>query len=371
MGENHSLSLKVSWLSIFVNTFLAVVQFIIGILTGSISIMVDATDSLRDIAATGVVVFSLNLSQRPADTEHPFGHGRIEDVGGIIISLLLVLVGFAFLKDSFLRLIHPKHVTMNFLIVGIMALVAAIKFYLGFITQVISRKASSQILEADAFHHYTDCITTFIVAAGLIFVKIGFTYVDSILGFIIALLIIYWSSKMLKSFTDNLIGKRAPAEFYNKVKDIALSFNFVKGVHDIEIHTYGDNRIISLHIELSPGLLLEEAHSIADSIEKKIYSEKLGRCIVHMDLKGKAKAAEKIEIEKIIKDFLSKNKCAKDFHGIEVITIEELTSLNFHLLFEKGTPLNKTHALSHELSGILKQKFGFAKVNIHMEPYGR
>ncbi|MFA5271395.1 MAG: cation diffusion facilitator family transporter [Candidatus Omnitrophota bacterium] len=369
MENYHSLSLRVSWFSIFVNAILAIAQFIVGMASGSISIIVDAVDSLRDIVATGVVVFSLNLSRKPADKEHPFGHGRIEDVGGIIISLLLVLIGLTFLKDSFLRLIHPKTVTINFFIVGIMAVVAIVKLFLGYITQVVSKKASSQILEADAFHHYTDCITTFLVAFGLIFVKLGFTYVDSILGLIIALLIIYWSYNMLRTFTDNLIGKRAPLEFYDKIKNIASAFKFVEGVHDIEIHSYGDNRVISLHIELSPTLSLEEAHSVADSIEKKIHSQKLGKCVVHMDLKHRAQAAEKRILEKAIRDFLRKNRCVKDFHGTEIITVEDTSIVNFHLQFEKKTPLEETHLISHKLSDVLKEKFGFAKVNIHIEPY--
>ncbi|MFA6281195.1 MAG: cation diffusion facilitator family transporter [Candidatus Omnitrophota bacterium] len=369
MENYHSLSLKVSWLSIFVNAVLAVAQFIVGMSSGSISIIVDAVDSLRDIVATGVVVFSLNLSKKPADKEHPFGHGRIEDVGGIIISLLLVLIGLTFLKDSFLRLIHPKAITMNFFIVGVMVAVGIVKLFLGYITQVVSKKASSQILEADAFHHYTDCITTFLVAFGLVFVKLGFTYVDSIIGLLIALLIIYWSYNMLRTFTDNLIGKRAPVEFYNKVKNIASSFKFVEGVHDIEIHSYGDNRVISLHIEMSPALSLEEAHSVADSIEKKIHSEKLGRCVVHMDLKHRAQAAEKLILEKAIRDFVKKNKYTKDFHGTEIITVENISIVNFHLQFEKGTPLEESHAISHKLSALLKEQLGFAKVNIHIEPY--
>jgi cation diffusion facilitator family transporter len=190
MDKYQSLSIKVSWLSIGVNLFISIAQFIIGINSKSISIMTDAADSLRDIVATGVVIFSLNFARKPADKEHPFGHGRIEDVGGVIVALFLLLMGLTFLKESFMRFIKPQPLTINFYIVSIMAVASVIKFLLGFITQFVSKKATSAILEADAFHHYTDCITTAIVAVGLVFVKFGFTYVDAILGFIIAFLII-------------------------------------------------------------------------------------------------------------------------------------------------------------------------------------
>ncbi|MCK9573221.1 MAG: cation-efflux pump [Candidatus Omnitrophica bacterium] len=369
MDKYQSLSIKVSWLSIGVNLLISIAQFIIGINSKSISIMTDAADSLRDIVATAVVIFSLNLAKKPADKEHPFGHGRIEDVGGVIVALFLLLMGLTFLKESFMRFIHPQPLTVNFYIISIMAVASVIKFLLGFITQFVSRKAKSSILEADAFHHYTDCITTIIVAVGLIFVRFGFTFVDAALGFIIAFLIIWWSFKMLREFVDNLLGRCPPVELCEKIKNIALSFKSVAGAHDIEIHSYGKNKVISLHIELSPELSLLEAHSIADSIEKKVHNEGLGRCVVHVDLKGKAKAIEKEMIEKTLAKFMLNNKDVKDFHGIEIIISETTSIVDFHLCFSKNTSLDECHKISHKLSDFLKKQFGFTKVNIHAEPY--
>jgi divalent metal cation (Fe/Co/Zn/Cd) transporter len=250
-----------------------------------------------------------------------------------------------------------------------MVSISIIKLFLGFITQKVSHKASSGILEADAFHHYTDFITTFIVACGLFFVKKGFTYVDSILGLLIAFLIIYWSFTMGKEFCDNLIGKRAPAQVYEEVKAVVSSFRQVAGVHEIEIHSYGKNRIVSLHIELNPSLNLEEAHSVADSIEKKIHNEGLGKCIVHIDLKKDAVLLDKIRVERILKRFLARNNNVKSFHGIEIITTEGVDVLSFHLLLEKNTSLEESHKISHRLLTLLKKKLGFSKVNIHIEPY--
>jgi divalent metal cation (Fe/Co/Zn/Cd) transporter len=224
---------------------------------------------------------------------------------------------------------------------------------------------------ADAFHHYSDFITTFIVAIGLFFVKRGFSYIDSALGLLISFLIIYWSFKMGKEFIDNLIGRRAPTQYYEQIRTIASSFQFVEGVHDIEIHSYGKNKIISLHIELSPALTLEEAHSIADSIEKKIYNADLGRCIVHVDLKKEAVLREKMKVERMLNIFLAKNNKTKGFHGLEIITTEGSDVLNFHLLLEKNVSLQESHVISHRLLKLLKRKFGFSKVNIHIEPYER
>jgi divalent metal cation (Fe/Co/Zn/Cd) transporter len=174
---------------------------------------------------------------------------------------------------------------------------------------------------------------------------------------------------MSKEFIDNLIGKRAPTSLYDRIGKIAANFKFVEGVHDIEIHSYGENRVISLHIELSPSLSLEEAHGVADGIENEIFKEKLGKCVVHVDLKKGTAPMEKKQIEKLIRSIMGFNKKIKDFHGIEIITTESSNILNFHLLLDKNTSLDESHSISHRLRSVLEKKFYFSQVNIHFEPY--
>lgn len=367
----HSLSLRVSWLSIAVNLVLAIIQFVIGFLSNSISILTDAVDSLRDIIATGVVVLSLYISKKPADKSHPFGHGRAEDVGGLTISFLLIIIGFSFLKESLTRLFHPKPIKVDLFIITVMLCFSGVKLLLGLITSGVSRKVSSEILRADAIHHYTDFVTTLIVGVGLLFVRRGgnFVHIDSFLGLVISLIIVFFAIKMSKEFIDNLIGKRAPTSLYDRIGKIAANFKFVEGVHDIEIHSYGENRVISLHIELSPSLSLEEAHGVADGIENEIFKEKLGKCVVHVDLKKGTAPMEKKKIEKLIRSIMGFNKKIKDFHGIEIITTESSNILNFHLLLDKNTSLDESHSISHRLRSVLEKKFYFSQVNIHFEPY--
>jgi cation diffusion facilitator family transporter len=367
----HSLSLRVSWLSIAVNLVLAIIQFVIGFLSNSISILTDAVDSLRDIIATGVVVLSLYISKKPADKSHPFGHGRAEDVGGLTISFLLIIIGFSFLKESLTRLFHPKPIKVDLFIITVMLCFSGVKLLLGLITSGVSRKVSSEILRADAIHHYTDFVTTLIVGVGLLFVRRGgnFVHIDSFLGLVISLIIVFFAIKMSKEFIDNLIGKRAPTSLYDRIGKIAANFKFVEGVHDIEIHSYGENRVISLHIELSPSLSLEEAHGVADGIENEIFKEKLGKCVVHVDLKKGTAPMEKKQIEKLIRSIMGFNKKIKDFHGIEIITTESSNILNFHLLLDKNTSLDESHSISHRLRSVLEKKFYFSQVNIHFEPY--
>jgi cation diffusion facilitator family transporter len=285
--QKHLLCLKISWISIGINLFLAVVKFIVGVLSNSISILTDAAHSLSDLGTTLVVIVSLRLSRKPADEQHPFGHGRAEDVGGLILSVTLFFVGIGFLKSSLVRLVLPQSVNINLIFIIIVFITAICKFIMGAVTQHIARKNASQILRTDAFHHYSDAVTSLAVGFGLFLVRANFVYLDSYLGIFISLLIVVWAFQSGKEFVDNLIGKKVSADFYQRIKDVAERFDVVEGVHGIEVHSYGDNKMISLHIELKPSLSLQEAHDVADSIEKKMVESKLGKCLVHVDLKHK------------------------------------------------------------------------------------
>lgn len=370
-NNRYKSSLTISWISILVNLFVAALKFIVGFLSNSIAILTDAAHSLEDLLTTVVVIVSLYGSRKPPDEGHPFGHGRVEYVGGLILSFLLILMGLAFLKNSIVRFFNPQSVNINIIFMAAVLFTAIVKLILGVATNRVSQKVSSQILKTDALHHYSDCITSLAVVIGLIFVKLGFLYVDCVVGGIISLVIIFWALKMGREFIDSLIGKRAPDFVYEKVKAIALSFVSVEGVHDIEVHSYGENRVISLHIEMDPALSLEEAHGIADSIEKKAAQEDLGKCIVHVDLKEKEKTRSKDRVEKLISQLVAIDSKIKDFHNVEIISAGRRSILNFHLLLDKQVPLDDLHKLCHGLSRIIKKELGFWKVNIHFEPYER
>jgi len=365
----YKLSLRVASASIGINAALALWQFFLGLATRSVAVMADAADSLRDIVATTVIIIGMRVSRKPADEEHPFGHGRAEDVGGLIAAIFLFLVGLTFLKDSLLRLAKPVTLDITPFSVVVMFAIAAVKFIMGAVTLKTARRAGSQALETDAYHHYTDFITTLVVAVGLILAQKGVRYVDSLLGLGIAGLIIYWSSKMTWEFIDKLLGRRASQDVYEQVKNIALTFATVRGVHDIAVHSYGRQNLISMHVEVHPGLTLLEAHSVASGVEDKINQAGLGKCVVHLDVSFPADACGKEEIEKVMRELMSFSHRIKDFHGLEVISAESGAILNFHLLLEKHTSLQESHALSHRLAQVLKDKFSFVKVNIHLEPY--
>ncbi len=365
----HSVSMSTAGVSVVVNIILTVVKLVLGIISGSIAIMADAFHSFSDIVTTSVVMLTFSISRRPADSRHPFGHGRIEDIAGLLMCFVLALVGVEFIKYSIVRFFTPSKLHINNLTVGIIFSTAVVKIILGAFTSMRARLVRSSLLGTDAAHHYSDGLTSFIIGGGLIFVKKGFYAWDTYLGIFVALLIILWAVKMGWGFFDNLLGRRVSEEVYARIKEVALSFPEVKDVHDVEVHSYGHRKIVSLHIVVDKDLSLEKGHSVADSVEKRLLQEGVSECITHVDITKEIPKVKHTHVEKVILNFINAHPLLKDFHKLRIITTESENILNFHLLLDSNISLEESHEISHKLSQLLKSVFKFSQVNIHLEPY--
>jgi cation diffusion facilitator family transporter len=364
----YSVSLRVSLMSVVVNIILTLVKLILGIISNSVAIITDAIHSFSDLATTLVVIFSINISKKPADRRHPFGHGRAEDVGGFAVSFILFLVGIAFFKESLMRLVQPQAVKITVEIIIAILITALVKLFLGIFTSNRARRIKSSLLSTDALHHYSDLYTSLAVFIGLIFVKNGFVSIDAWLGIFVSLFIVFAAVKQGRLFIDNLIGKQISGDDDKKIRSIVLSFPRVESVHGINVHSYGRNRIISLHIVVQKNLSLEDAHSLADSIEKKIYSEGLGKCLVHVDLQKVSLGGRRSDIEKAITYLVDFYPAVTGYHSLDMICTENKNIINFHIMLDKGTSLEDAHHMSHAISSFLKTNFNLSQVNIHIEP---
>ncbi len=365
----YNLSIKISAIGVGINVFLGIIKLILGIITNSIAIIADAFHSFSDLITTIVVIVSLQLSKKPADKQHPFGHGRIEDIGGLFVCFILAWVGFNFLRVSFLRLFDIQKVYITSGVIIVILITAVVKLFLGIFTNVFSKRLHSFILHTDAVHHYSDFLTSLVVGLGLVFVRKGRYLFDGYLGIFVAVVILFWAIKLAKEFIDNLIGKEVSSDIYNKIKEIVFSFPHIEDVHDINIHSYGRKMIVSLHIVVKKDLLLEEAHRLADSIEKRLDSEGIGKCIVHIDVAKHSLSPSYSTVEKAIMRLIQRISFLKGFHKVEIITTEADNILNFHLLIDKSISLKDSHLVSHRIANFLKKKFNFSEINIHIEPY--
>ncbi|MGC8757976.1 MAG: cation diffusion facilitator family transporter [Caldisericaceae bacterium] len=268
--SRQSIGYLEAWVSIFGNFALFIGKLLLGLAINSLSLIADAFHSLSDVLTSAVVIVGFKLGEKPPDKEHPFGHGRIEIIATLIIAFLLFIVAYEVGRDAVTRLLHPQKVEFNYIAVIFMFGSAGFKEWMASFSIFLGKKINSGALIADAWHHRSDAIASALVAIGLIFMKFNLYFVDGILALFVAALIGWVAVELTLSSSNLLIGEAPDAELVEKIGEAALSVKGVIGLHDVYVHDYLTNKIISLHVEVNDDLSVDEAHEIATNVEDKV-----------------------------------------------------------------------------------------------------
>ncbi|MBP8819442.1 MAG: cation transporter [Syntrophomonadaceae bacterium] len=272
-----------AWFSIIGNFMLAIIKGVLGVMVNSISLIADAVHTASDVITSIVVIAGFKLAAIPPDEEHPHGHGRIEFIATLIISILLAAVGVKFGIDSYKRLIANTPVAGSYFVVVVMLLAGLFKELMSRFSIDLGQRISSSTLIADAWHHRTDAIASVLVAIAILASQFGYYWVDAILGFCVSGLIIWTAIEIFRESCSKIIGENDPYQV-EEISQLALSIPGVMATHDISVHDYGANKMVVIHIEVDKNLTLLRAHDIADQVENSI-NEKLftSNTTVHVD----------------------------------------------------------------------------------------
>ena len=273
-----------AFVSIIINIILAVIKTIFGLMLNSISLIADAVHTASDVLTSVVVILGFKLSAAPPDEKHPHGHGRIEFIASLIISLMLIGVGIKFGIDSYHRYLENTPVKGSYLVVAVMIAAALIKEWMSRLSIDMGNRISSSALIADAWHHRTDAIASLLVALAILASQFGYYRVDAVLGFAVSALIIWTGIEIFNDSTSKLIGESDDTQI-EKINNLALGVFGVKSCHDIAVHDYGANKVVSLHIEVQGTMMLYQAHEIAQQVEETINREMYALTTVHLDSK--------------------------------------------------------------------------------------
>ncbi|HHV78388.1 MAG TPA: cation transporter [Firmicutes bacterium] len=275
-----------AWVSIIGNTVLATINFSLGVLLNSIALMANATHTAADVLTSLVVLFGFREANRPADKEHPYGHGRVETIATLIIAILLIIVGVEFAKSSIDRLISRVSIQGSVTAAGVLFVVGVLKELMARFSIDLGKAISASALEADAWHHRSDGIANWMVGVSLILGRFGYGWLDAVFGLGVSALIVYTGFKLAKSSSSTLIGEKPDDELVASVKELVLSVPNVKSTHKFSLHDYGGKRILTLHIQVPDNLHVDESHSIAGWV-KGLLKEKLGiETVVHVEPSG-------------------------------------------------------------------------------------
>lgn len=283
MTKNEKYFYLEGWLSIVFNIFLFALKYWAGIVTGSLAIIADAWHTLSDSFSSIILVVGIKYSHKPADDEHPFGHGRIELILSIIIGVLLLFVSFEFLSEAIKKISDKEYVIYgNFaIIVTIISIIS--KEILAQIAFWLAKKANSTVLKADAWHHRSDAVSSIVILIG-IFLGKYFWWIDILLGVIVALLIAYAAWGILKDAFNPLIGENPDPDLKEKIKNICSEVGETNvRPHHFHIHKYGNHTELTFHLKFPDNLMLLEAHNEVSLIEEKIKNELNIEATIHME----------------------------------------------------------------------------------------
>jgi cation diffusion facilitator family transporter len=269
--------------SIIGNTALALLKFLLGWMTNSIALMADAFHTGSDVLTSAVVVIGFWTAKKPADMEHPYGHGRIEHIATLIISLLLIWVGIEFAHASYIRLREPRIVKWSIVAFGLMIFSAVAKEWMARFALAIGKLIQSDMLKGDAWHHRSDAIASALVALSMIATYFGSKRIDSYFGIGVAVLIIYTGLDLLRSIISVLVGKKPSRDLINRIVKAGLSVEGVQQVHDINVHEYGSQKVISLHVRIPGKMDTVRSHHRAHLVERAIADSLNASVVVHVD----------------------------------------------------------------------------------------
>ena len=273
-----------STVGIVCNIILFVSKFIIGTIANSVAIISDAFNNLTDCLSCIITMFGYNLASKPADKEHPFGHGRMEYFTSLIIAVFIIIVGFEFFKTSLSRIFNKEDIDVTYFTIIVLVLSILLKFWMYLFNKKMSTIFNNQAMMATSYDSLSDAMTTSITLIGSIISLFTSFPIDVVIGLIVSGLIIKTAISIIKDTLDELLGKPADKETTQQLLDIVMSHQGILGVHDLMIHNYGPNNMIaSLHAEVDAKQNVLEAHDTIDNIEKEIFEKMKIMTTIHLD----------------------------------------------------------------------------------------
>ncbi|MDI6617702.1 MAG: cation diffusion facilitator family transporter [Clostridiales bacterium] len=354
----QSYGTLVSIIGLIINSMLFLIEFIIGILVNSIAVTADSFDKLSDASSSVITLAGFKLSNKPADKEHPFGHGRIEYLSAMLVASLILLVGVRFISSSFSRILKPQDVKFNIIFFLIILLAIPLKLYLSHLNKYIGKKINSSALKAAGADSLNDVFTLSGVVLSMIISGFLHIHIDGYVGVLIAFAIIMSGISIMKDTIDPLLGEAPDPTLVKEIKRLALSHKLIIGIHDLVIHNYGPGRCMaSFHAEVPYNVDIMTLHSEIDKTEKEITNKLNIFTVIHMDPvcnDSKEISDAKEEVLAILKKFPE----IGSMHDFRVVGKGKDKNLIFDIVIPFGIKVSpaKKELLKQELTKEIKKK---------------
>ncbi len=266
------------------NLLLALLKLLSGWFFNSIAIMADAVNNLSDSASSIVTLVGFKLSSKPADAKHPYGHARIEYISGMIVSFIVVVLGVQLAQSSIDKILAPEESSFTWITIGVLVVSILLKLWQGLFYRKIGKTISSTTLEATSTDSLNDVISTSAVLAGIIITLLTGVNLDGWLGLLVAVLITISGIRLVMETSQPLLGMAPSQELVQSIYSRILSYDGIIGLHDLEVHSYGEGRIFaSVHCEVDADQDIMISHDIIDNIERDFLQDSGIHLVIHLD----------------------------------------------------------------------------------------
>ena len=347
---------------IFLNLILFAGKLAAGILAHSISIMADAFNNLSDAASSVITLIGFQLSGRRADRDHPFGHGRIEYISGLFVSILILMVGFELGKSSLLRILHPQEILFSASAAVILAISAAVKFYMFLYNRDLAGRIDSVALRSTSLDSLGDFIATSVVLLCQTLSLCFHVQLDGWCGLAVSLFILHTGIKSVADTTDPLLGQAPDPVLSAGIEEMVLHTEGILDLHDLMIHDYGPgHQIVSLHAEVPSAFTLVHAHEIIDRLESRIDSEFGVMSIIHIDPVDSRDHKAHLLRERILKKLRSMHPDA-GLHDFRILRGEGAPAVSFDAQIPFACALSDDAVLSELTEYIRRELPGYQAI---------
>lgn len=283
-GVRQAYGILCGIVGICFNLILFTIKALAGLFSHSIAITADAFNNLSDAASSIITLVGFRMAGQKPDSDHPFGHGRIEYISGLLVSILIVLMGFELVKSSVSKIFHPEAPDYSPVIIGILIFSILVKCYMALYNRRIGTRISSVAMKATAIDSLSDMVATTVVLIGTIVSATSGIIIDGYCGVLVGMFILYSGFVAAKDTISPLLGQPPEPEFVKQINDIVLSYDAVTGIHDLIVHNYGPGRtLISLHAEVPADGNILTLHDTIDTIEHELRSKLNCNAVIHMD----------------------------------------------------------------------------------------
>ena len=340
-----------SVVGIFCNVLLFVVKGAVGFFLHSVSVMADAFNNLSDAGSSVVGLVGVRMASKPADEEHPFGHGRIEYIAALVVSFLVLQVGFTFFKDSIRKIQNPEELKFQAVSVIILVLSIGVKLWMGMFNKKLGKKIDSKVMMATATDAMGDVVTTTATIASVLFFRITGINIDGIVGIGVSLVVMWAGIGIAKDTLEPLIGEAVAPEEYVRISRFVEKYAGIVGSHDLIVHNYGPGRsMASIHAEVPNDVDIEVSHEIIDRIERDA-AKRLGIfLVIHMD-PVETKDEHVLEVRHQVEQILDAVDSRVSIHDFRMVDGKE----QINLIFDMVVPFEYSTQKQNELKMTLRK----------------